>query len=318
MQTSKCVKHIAQGSIFSSLIVLSPVLLASGYELSVQAGSISSDSEGTQYALNNVSNSVQEGDLEDGNQFRINLGKELAGFKFNVGYGQNTLSGKSTYDTNPGAPNDCNVAPLQGTYNDCFDHANIKIDTDFGVFDAAVGKSFVMGSTNIEPYAGLRYLTVSQEIGVDYVYPGGSESFPNREIDYSGFGLRIGSRLNVPFGASPFFFRGDLALAKMLSGDREQTITDRVTGGPATPAPFSVEDSVKPLTIDLELFFGYKIRENMSAGIGYGYHKISEILDTRDTVNPVTPGTISGAVGVGSANADLVTSGLFAEFNYKF
>lgn len=310
-------KQIIRAMALSSIMACPAVSSASGYELSVRLGTSDSNSEGLKYAIDSNDNSVKEGDLGDGSQFRIALAKEMGGLNVNVAYGQNSLSGKSAFDSNPAVSNNCNVDPLQGTYDDCFDNANIKMDTNFGVFDAVVGKSFKTGPINVLPYVGVRYLMVDQKSEVQYNFPGGFESFPTREIDYSGVGLRIGSTLNIPFGSSPFFFKGELAVGKMFTGDREQLIVDRVVNDP-TPPPFSVKDDVKPLTIDLALAIGYKIRENISVELGYGYYMISDILDTRDTINPVVPGTLPGSEGQGSKNEDLVASGIYAEFLFAF
>lgn len=317
-------KYIQKKASLAAIILLAlagvtPSTWAAGMEISVRVGNSDTDTDGIYYAFDNAANTYQEGDLGDGNIFRLDFAMDLPnGHTVGVGYGQNTLSGDDTYDTNPAATNDCNVEPLQGLYDDCFDHANVDIDTDISVFDVSYGMKFGMGNMSLTPYAGIRYLTFNQETSVDYIFPGGNESFPERELDYTGFGLRVGSGLKVPFGSSPFYFKGNLALAKMLSGDRDQKMTDVVTGGPVAPLPYEESDDIDPLTIDLELSFGYDITPTMNAGIGYGYHKISDIMDTRDTTNQIIPGTISGAHGVGDDNEDLVTSAIFAEFAYKF
>ncbi|MBK9595130.1 MAG: hypothetical protein IPO57_07125 [Rhodocyclales bacterium] len=144
--------------------------------------------------------------------------------------------------------------------SDCYDNAGIKNDSKLQNFDAAIGKRFVMEKANIVAYGGLRYLKFNQNIDVAYHYTRppstpGFEEFPDRDLSYSGIGPRIGAKFNAPLGNSGFFVKGDLGLAKMLTGERKQKIVAPRTnaGVLISTLTASDEDSMRPLTLDASL-----------------------------------------------------------------
>lgn len=300
-----------------------------GLELSIWGGRISAAGSGDiPYARETsvVPNRIIDQDLGRGTAFGLALGVNMSNnWLVDLGYANYRPNVKGHYDTDPSVLNSCTLSPVQGLRIDCYDNAGIKIDSKLQNFDAAIGKRFVMEKANIVAYGGLRYLKFNQNIDVAYHYtnmPAGTpgfEEWPGRDLSYSGIGPRIGANLSAPLGNSGFFVKGDLGLAKMLTGDRKQKIVAPRTfaGAPSSTRTASDKDSMRPLTLDASLQLGYNLTQAAQISLGWRYSRVNDILDTRDTNNPAVAGTLPGPLGIGSAHEDFVNKGFFVEFNYR-
>lgn len=301
-----------------ALALVPLLLLAHGVnasEVSIWGAKVSAaSSDEIPYAYDNNTGAVVSTDPGDGTSFGLGASTDFAGWNFGFGYASSKPTADTVYDTNPLATNDCNVNPVQGIYNDCFDHATAKIDTTVQTLDLTGGMSFAMGWGTVSPYIGIRQLTYDQTIDVGYIYPGGNESYPNRKIKLDGYGPRIGSRLNIPFGGSSFFFDGDLAIGKILSTSRDQNIVEQQNSGGSLAAinTAASKKDISPLTFDLSLMGGYKITSNFNVGLGVRYQKVTDVLDTRQT----NPGGY--APGYGNETADLIMSSAFVKGSFVF
>ena len=313
----------------ASLTIASQSVLAdNGFEFSLWGGRLSADGSGDiPYAreTSTAPNRIIDQDLGRGMAFGIALGVNMSNnWVVDLGYVNYHSKEKGHYDTNPAVVNSCTLRPVQGLQSDCYDNAGIKNDSKLKNFDAANGKRFVMEKANIVAYGGLRYLKFNQNIDVAYHYTRppstpGFEEFPDRDLSYSGIGPRIGAKFNAPLGNSGFFVKGDLGLAKMLTGERKQKIVAPRTnaGVLISTLTASDEDSMRPLTLDASLQLGYNLSQAAQISLGWRYSRVNDILDTRDTNSPAVAGTLPGPLGIGSAHEDFVNKGFFVEFNLR-
>lgn len=312
------------------LAIASQAALADqGLALSIWGGRLSAASAGDiPYAResNVIPNRIIDQDLGRGMAFGLALGVNMNNnWLVDLGYANYRPKAKGHYDTNPAVLNSCTLRPVQGLVSDCYDNAGIKIDSKLQNFDAAIGKRFVMDKASIVAYGGLRYLKFNQNINGVYHYTNmpagipGFEEWPDRSVSYSGIGPRIGINLSAPLGSSGFFVKGDLGLAKMLTGERKQKIVAPRTnaGAPDSTRTASDKDSMRPLTLDASLQLGYNLTQAAQISLGWRYSRVNDILDTRDTNNPFVSGTLPGRLGIGSAHDDFVNKGFFVEFNYQ-
>lgn len=302
------------------ILAMGPLLLAASAvqatELAVWAGQAAAKSDEIPYLLDDDTSQVVTTDLGNANAFGFDFSTDVAGWVVGGGFATSRPSSSDGFDSNPAAANDCNVLPVQGIEGgNCFDHADIDISTTVQTLDLTLGKRFVMGWATVTPYGGIRQLTFDQSIDVGYRFPGLLwEQFPNRTLEYSSYGPRLGVRINTPKSRGKFFVDGDLAMATMMSSSRNQSIVERVTLDGVTDHINTINSSsdISPVSIDLSLMVGYKINAATSIGLGYRYQSLSDVIDSRET------NEAAYAPGYGSANSDLELSGVFAKADFQF
>jgi hypothetical protein len=302
------------------ILAMGPLLMAASAvqaaELSVWAGQLAAKSDDIPYLFDENTNQVITTDLGSGNAFGFDFSTEVAGWMVGAGFASSRPASSDGFDSNPAAANDCNLLPVQGIEGvNCFDHANIEISTTVQTLDLTVGKRYVMNWASLTPYGGIRQLTFDQSIDAGYRFPGILwEQFPKRTLEYSGYGPRVGVRVNTPRSRGKFFFDGDVAMATMMSSSRSQSIVERVTLDGATDHINTASSSseISPVIIDLSLMVGYKVSASTSIGLGYRHQSISDVIDSRETNEALL------APDHGSANADLELSGVFARADFQF
>lgn len=302
-----------------SLLLFAPLILigvggAEASEISIWGANLTADSDKIPYVFDNNNGAVIGSDLGDGTAFGLDFSTDIMGLTLGIGFASSNPTASGAFDSNPLVSNDCNVNPVQGVVSDCYDNATIDIDTTAQTVALTVGKSFALGWGNVTPYGGIRQLTFEQTIKGAYNFPGGYETTWKRDVDFSGFGPWLGVKLNVPVGASGFFFDGDLAFAQIMTGERDQKVNEVRTLNGVFNASYSASENqdVDPTTIDLTLMAGYKVGTNVTLGLGYRYQKITGVIDSHETNQ--------GAYipGYGGTEGDLELSGAFAKASFAF
>lgn len=290
---------------------------ATEFDFSLSGGMVNGDrSDDIPYAYDSDTQQTITGDLGDGLSFGAGVGVTVDDtWRIALDYQQNRMDSTAVYDSDLAATNDCNIQPVQGFVDDCFDNANYDVETKFWTVDLVAGYKMTLGSAEVTPYVGLRYLDYEQDISTDYLYPGGFENFATNQHDYSGFGPKIGVDLFTGIGSTQFFVEGGLAVARIMTGDRKQDVYElRTIGGSfLLDNAESEERDIDPTTIEASVKLGYDFRNGTRVGLGYRYHRISDLLDTRTTNEDPAADEFSG-----KAEADIEAGSVFLELTQTF
>ena len=296
-----------------------------GLELSIWGGTTSTSGAGSiPYVLDQNTRRVTDQSLGKGTTYGLELGYAVTpDWVANARYEQFSAKGNGRFDSNPSSSTDCNVSPLQGLVSDCYDNADIQVKTNSRNFDLTAGRRFNSGDMKFEGYAGLQYMDFDQNINTSYFYnvrPGGFEEASKRNVKFHGLGPKIGLKGLVPLGSSDFFVKSDLSITQIVDGSRHEDISAPRTNNsvPIQQRNASDSETVHPLVLDLALELGYRITNRSLISLGWRYHEIRDIADTRDTNNPGTTGTLPGSRGIGGRLDNVAFQAIFLKFSQSF
>lgn len=277
-----------------------------------------SSGNGIPYVYDSDANATLSQKLGSGTSWGLGTGFDVTpDWVANLDYAHYHVSGHSHFDTNPAVTDDCNATPLQGLIDDCYDSANSSSNTTEQEIALTAGRRFAAGNAAFVGYAGLEYARLNQGINNSYPYEGGVSGYATRSDKYSGFGPKIGVKGNVPLGSTPFFVAGDFSLAKLLTGNRKQSIDSSEVhtpgGGISGSATESDSNGRRPLIFDFSVALGYHITSAVDVTLGWRFHEVHGVLDTQPTNESVSFGD---APNSGSSIDNLIFHTVFAKFEY--
>ncbi|MDX2425294.1 MAG: Lpg1974 family pore-forming outer membrane protein [Cycloclasticus sp.] len=296
-------------------LLMFSVIQANATEVSVWGGRIDADrSSDIPYVYDEDTSSIHGEEIGDDTSYGLSISQSFNDWIVNFSYRKNSLDNDGVFDTDPAEPNDCNARMIQGIYDDCIDTVTVDIETDLNVFDFTIGQALTMNGVSVLPYAGIRYMRYEQDIDYAHIYPGGNESSGTNNFDYKGFGLLGGVKLEIPIG-NGVKLKSDLSVGKMLTGDRDQKISEVVTSGGSFDSSNTqkTSDDVDSLMIDANIMLAYQLGNGVEIGAGWRYHRINDVVNTQNSNNAVFP-----ANTIGSSEKNLTMDGFYGELSFEF
>ncbi|WP_373636754.1 hypothetical protein [Yoonia sp. BS5-3] len=217
------------------------------------------------------------------------------------------LSGND--DSGDPLDNSCYITTYLGLLDDCQDRADTENMTAYA--DVSALGRYALGSGQTELLAGLSYLALKNEVDAEYLYPGGFENFVSRDTEFSGLGLKIGARHQIPLqNGMTVQIEGFVA---QYRGDRTMDINDLETssGSFNDEQDASYEDTIDVTTFELTpsvMMNAAWAGDGATMEFGLSYKLLSGIIDTR---NVVEHGNIL-AFDEGDEFADVSSTSIFA------
>ena len=182
--------------------------------------------------------------------------------------------------------NSCYINTYLGLLRDCQDRADTENQTAYADL-SALGR-FEVGSGQTELLAGVSYLGIKNQLETDYLYPNGYENFVSRDTEFSGLGLKIGARHQVPLqNGMTIQIEGFVA---QYRGDRTTEIVDFETddGSPNDEQTASSTDSIDVTTFELTpsvMMDAAWAGDGATMEFGISYKLLSGVIDTRNFVD---------------------------------
>ncbi|PRY76992.1 hypothetical protein CLV80_107169 [Yoonia maritima] len=204
------------------------------------------------------------------------------GLDLNLQFG--VLLGKD--DSGDPLDNSCYITTYLGLIPDCQDRADTENQTAYADL-SALGR-FEVGSGLTELLAGVSYLGIKNQLETDYLYPNGFENFVSRDTEFSGLGLKIGARHQVPLqNGMTIQIEGFVA---QYRGDRTTDIVDFETsnGSPNDEQTASATDTIDVTTFELTpsvLMDAAWAGDGATMEFGISYKLLSGAIDTRNFVD---------------------------------
>lgn len=171
--------------------------------VSLQYGSEDLDEDDLRFAFDSAAGDmIIEGDLGDGDLSGAGVQLLFANnWMLAIEFENRDFDGRSKVDTDPAAPNDCNINPLLGLIDNCWDTGIFAADTSRERLDLLVGRQIDLGASSVTltPFWGLSYSSLEQEVDVAFLFPGAFENFIDSELNSSS---KISSTSSSPSNPS--------------------------------------------------------------------------------------------------------------------
>lgn len=290
-----------------------PAVAAPSFYGSVEGGMTRAHND-LPWVANEDTLSVQNTNYGDGETFGLNLGMKLdSPLLVELGYNQTTVENDDSIGAIVSGGGSCDVAPLLGLIDDCWDRGEISIEVERKNIELIAGWTLKSGAFDITPYAGLRQQELTDSRKVNYLYDGGVSNFITQDIEVEGLGIVLGARVEQAIGQ--FFWGGDAQYAHM-DVDRDMIIDDKEINTPggtlSQEMMLLASDSTTSLQYGLKVYGGMKFDlagQEAKVSLGYAYQENTNVLVTSNT-SPVTytPATL------GNSSADLRTDTVFLTF----
>lgn len=294
-----------------------PAMAAPAFYGSIEGGFAQAHNK-IPYVINDTTLETTSSEYGDGEAYGLVLGMRLDSPLFvELGYNQTKTEESDSVGQIVIGGGDCDISPLQGIINDCWDRGEIDVEIDRQNIELLAGWTMQAGGFQIQPYAGLRHQTVEDNRKVRYLYNGGVSNFISQNVEYEADGLFVGARIQQDI--QQFFWGADVQYAHM-DGDNELSIRDtevNTPGGDVTDfQSFKASEDTKSEQHAIKVFGGIKFDlagQEARASLGYAYQVNTNVLFTSNTNDDVVP-----LLTVGDSSADLRTDMIYLSFGMAF
>jgi len=253
--------------------------------------------------LTDQDDKVLSTDYGDGDALNLDVTANLAELglietpiKVGVRYQTTDASGDDRYGRFDDPADLCNVEPLLGLIDDCWNEAQIDIDTELSSFTLYGEMDFALNDTmTLTPRAGIQKLDYSEERYIAYLYDGGVSNFINDDTTFEDTGIMLGTDFKHDLGS--FFWGAGIELA-FFDDEREREVYDVERDWPS--GTFSQDDrgsekedvKVTSMVIGLEVGKEFMISKMpLVVALNMDLSSLSNLVDTRNTQdNNFTPG----------------------------
>lgn len=238
-----------------------------------------------------------------------------AGFGLELGLQFGVLSGSD--DTGGALESDCQTETFLGLISDCHDRVDVENLTSFAEIDALASYGIGGGQTTL--LGGVSALGFRNQLEADHLFPGGFESFVDRDTEFTGFGLKVGARHVVPLqNGMSINIEG---LVGRYRGERSMDITDDrfFDDTQIELAEESFDDTIDVTTFELTPSLSMPANwagDGATMEFGISYKLFQGIVDSRNVVaHGGSDFEVIGAIDafeVGEIDDDVSSTSIFA------